>query len=303
MRPELRDRLLFGLSIAALVLAGLASDLARGSHLAVLVLGLIGAGLGCREFARLARGTAPGVQLWPMLVVCLLLVAEAHLHGRPIVFNQPPGSTPDLIIFAPADFACQMFLCAGLAWVVLAQMRRHGTDHFVANVGATMLGMLYLGVTISLIQGLALIEGAGHPGRGAQLVFLFLAAVKLGDVGAYFGGRAFGRHKMCPQISPGKTWEGFAFSFVGSLAGTYLFVWIFTHACAQQAFDAWWKPAVWALVLNPIGVVGDLVESCMKRDAAVKDSGTAVPGFGGFLDILDALLIAAPAAYLLTLWL
>ena len=88
---------------------------------------------------------------------------------------------------------------------------------------------------------------------------------------------------------------------VGSVGGTYLFTFILSTLYVHQPFASWWQPAVWALVLGPIGVAGDLAESCMKRDAAVKDSGAAVPGFGGFLDILDALILTAPAAYLLAL--
>ena len=137
--------------------------------------------------------------------------------------------------------------------------------------------------------------------RGTQLVLLFLATVKMGDIGAYFGGRTFGKHKMSPRISPGKTWEGFAFSFVGAIGGAYLFTWGLTATCAHAPFDGWWQPLVWALVLGPLGVAGDLAESAMKRDAAVKDSSNVVPGFGGFLDILDAVILAAPVAYLLAL--
>ncbi len=178
-------------------------------------------------------------------------------------------------------------------------MSRLGAERFFANVGAAVLGIAYLGVAFSLLMHLALLGRDGQPGRGTQLVLVFLATVKLGDVCAYFGGRAFGRRKLAPRISPGKTWEGFAASFVGAIGGAYLMCAILAAACAQPPFAGWWQPAVWGLVLGPLGVAGDLAESCMKRDAAVKDSGAAVPGFGGILDILDALILAAPVAYLL----
>jgi phosphatidate cytidylyltransferase len=140
-----------------------------------------------------------------------------------------------------------------------------------------------------------------NPDRGTELVLLFLAATKLGDVGAYFGGRAFGRRKLAPGISPGKTWEGFYCSLAGSVIGVYGFQALLIALGAPHPFGAWWAPTVWALCLGPLGVAGDLAESCMKRAAAVKDSGTALPGFGGFLDILDALILAAPLAVLLAL--
>ncbi|MBA3937206.1 MAG: phosphatidate cytidylyltransferase [Planctomycetes bacterium] len=294
MRVELRNRLLFGTIIAAAVVGGLISDLARGSHVAVLVLGVLGVALGSLEYARLARTLAAQIPVLPMVVTSVALVLEAALHD-PAISSSLPGAAGRLAGF-PVELVT---IGLGLAWVVLEQMFRHGTERFFANVGAAMLGLVYLGVSFSLLMDLALLGAPGNPGRGTQLTLAFLATVKLGDVCAYFGGRAFGRHKLAPRISPGKTWEGFAASFVGAIGGAYMVCAISAATGAQQPFAGWWQPAVWGLVLGPLGVAGDLAESCMKRDAAVKDSGAAVPGFGGILDILDALILAAPVAYLL----
>jgi phosphatidate cytidylyltransferase len=300
MRPELRNRLLLGSGMGLVAVLGVVLDLVRDSHQAMLVLGLAGVVAGSREFARLARQTlAAEVQLAPMMVVGVLLVLEAHLHRSFAIDVHTNPLLLRVLLDWPSQPLIPLLLALGLVWVVLAQMLRRATERFFANVGATMLGMLYLGVAINLLERLALVDDERNFNRGTQLVLLFLAATKLGDVAAYFGGRAFGRHKMAPRISPGKTWEGFAFSFLGSLGGVYLFDWLLAISCPHTPFDAWWKPAVWALLLGPLGVAGDLAESCMKRDAAVKDSGTALPGFGGFLDILDALILAAPVAYLL----
>lgn len=300
MPPELRNRLLLGSGMGLVAVLGVMLDLKYDSHRALLALGLVGVLAGCREYARLARQTlAAEVQLAPMLVVGVLLVLEAHLH-RTITIE--PGISPwllRLLLDLPSQPLVTLLLALGLVWVVVVQMLRHATERFFANVGATMLGMVYLGVALNLLERLALVDEPTNFNRGTELVLLFLAATKLGDVAAYFGGRAFGRHKMVPRISPGKTWEGFAFSFLGSLGGVYLFDWLLALCGQHHPFDAWWKPALWALLLGPLGVAGDLAESCMKRDAAVKDSGTALPGFGGFLDILDALILAAPVAYLL----
>jgi phosphatidate cytidylyltransferase len=304
MRPELRNRLLLGSGMGLVAVLGVVIDLMRESHQALLVLGLAGVLAGSREFARLARQTlAAEVQLAPMLVVGVLMVLEAHLHRS---FAVDGATSPWMLRAMLVLVECTsqplipLLLALGLVWVVLVQMLRHATERFFANVGATMLGMVYLGVALNLLERLALVDEPHNFNRGTQLVLLFLAATKLGDVAAYFGGRAFGRHKMAPLISPGKTWEGFAFSFLGSLGGVYLFDWLLSLSCPHTPFDAWWKPALWALLLGPLGVAGDLAESCMKRDAAVKDSGTALPGFGGFLDILDALILAAPVAFLLS---
>jgi phosphatidate cytidylyltransferase len=311
MRPELRNRLLFGFPMAGLVIGAIAHDLIRGGHWGILALGIIAGISGSIEFTKLARAHATHARLAPLVVVVVLLVLEAHSSApRYFAFESPEATTPggSMTSFdstvAGRGIAfplIPLILGFGLLWTVLAQMFRYATENFFANVGSTLFGMIYLGISLHLLQQLALIEGPDHVTRGTQLVLLFIATVKLGDVGAYFGGRAFGKHKMSPRISPGKTWEGFAFSFVGAIGGTYLFTWILTLTCTHAPFTGWWQPLVWGLVLGPLGVAGDLAESAMKRDAAVKDSGAAVPGFGGFLDILDALILAAPIAYLLAL--
>lgn len=297
MRAELRYRLIFGITIAGLVIGAVAHDMARASHLGLLVVGLIFAVAGCIEFTRLARSHATHARLAPLVVVVVALVFEAHLHRGPL-------SLADGSVITLSDGGLPLvalILGLGLLWTVMAQMFRYATENFFANVGSTLFGMIYLGISVHMLQRLALSDSPDNVYRGTQLVLLFLATTKLGDVAAYFGGRTCGRHKMSPRISPGKTWEGFAFSFVGAIGGAYVFTWMLALTCDHQPFDAWWKPLVWALVLGPLGVAGDLAESAMKRDAAVKDSGTAVPGFGGFLDILDALILSSPIAYLLAL--
>jgi CDP-diglyceride synthetase len=313
MRPELRNRLIFGFSMAGLVIGTVVYDLLSGSHWGILALGVIAGISGSIEFTKLARAHATHARLAPLVMVVVALVVEAHVSAGRFVEAPAgaPAATPDTPGMVSASITVEswnpglplipLILGFGLLWTTLAQMFRYATENFFANVGSTLFGMIYLGISLHLLQCLALLETNDNAVRGTQLVLIFMATVKLGDVGAYFGGRAFGKHKMSPRISPGKTWEGFAFSFVGAIGGAYLFTWALTTWTSHAPFAGWWQPLVWALVLGPLGVAGDLAESAMKRDAAVKDSGAAVPGFGGFLDILDALILAAPIAYLLAL--
>jgi phosphatidate cytidylyltransferase len=120
--------------------------------------------------------------------------------------------------------------------------------------------------------------------------------VKFTDIGAYFGGRALGKHKLIPWLSPGKTWEGLFFG----LATAGLIGAVFSHFISQPDYHlAWWKGVIFGAVIGGIGQLGDLLESLMKRDAEVKDSGRLIPGFGGILDIIDSPLLAAPFAYLM----
>lgn len=282
MSRELRNRIVFGLLFTGLVIAAVLSDAGRGTHIGTSILALIGVIVGSREYVRLARSLAPELALLPILVANVLLVLSP-------LAEQAGGS---LAAFA-RDEAAVVIIGITLGWVLLEQMFRRGPDGIFAHVGAAMLGIAYLGIPFLLLQRLA-----GLP-AGSSLLLVFIAAVKLGDVTAFFGGKTFGRNKMCPSISPGKTWEGFACSFIGAIGGSYLFAWLPTTWGSPAPFTGWWQPAVWGLVLGPLGVLGDLAESCMKRAAGSKDSGASMPGFGGILDVLDALIIAAPAAYLL----
>lgn len=297
MNAELRNRLLFGAVLILIVGAAVACDVSAGSRWGILALGLAAVLLGAREFTRLARVHAARVRLAPMVLVSLALVAEAHLHPGGVLH----GLLPELAGRLAAQPLVPLLLGAGLLWTTLSQMAsRAPIERFSANVGGTLFGMIYLGLCFNQIERLAILSTPEDPARGLQLLACFLVAVKCGDIAAFFGGKALGRHKMCPAISPGKTWEGFACSFAGSIGGTLALSALFA-ALGPAPFAAWWQPVVWGLVLGPLGAAGDLAESCLKREAAMKDSGRGAPGFGGYLDLLDAVILAAPVAYLLAL--
>jgi phosphatidate cytidylyltransferase len=281
MTTELRNRLIFGPLFAGLVTAVVAIDLTTGTHFGIAALGALTMILGSREYVRLARSLAPDLRLAPVLIANLVLVLL------------PLWSTLPGLAGCSSTDTVAVVLGLFLGWALLEQMFRRGPEGIFAHVGAAVLGVIYLGIPFLLLHRL------GELPNGGQFLLVFIAAVKLGDVSAFFGGRTFGRHKMCPTISPGKTWEGFAASFVGAIGGSYLFAWLPSCWGSVSPFDGWWQPAMWGLVLGPLGVLGDLAESCLKRAAGAKDSGSSMPGFGGVLDILDALIIAAPAAYLL----
>ena len=123
---------------------------------------------------------------------------------------------------------------------------------------------------------------------------MFLAAVKFADVGAYFTGSAIGRHKLIRWLSPHKSWQG----LIGGLAAAAGVSLLIVAALKIDGIHLW-QAAVFGVVVGLAGLFGDLCESLLKRSANMKDSGSAVPGFGGVLDILDSPLLAAPIAYLL----
>jgi len=176
------------------------------------------------------------------------------------------------------------------ALLALASLLWQGGD-FEARLStsaATLLGSVYLGGLGGAMAGLALLAPVGD---GPWRVVLLMAVIMVADSAAYFAGRAFGRRKMAPSISPAKTWEGAAAGLMGGVLG----------ALAVRALGLHRLPALDAAVLGAlvaaVGMAGDLAESLLKRWAGVKDSGTLFPGHGGMLDRLDSLLFGAPILY------
>ncbi|MBI2384087.1 MAG: phosphatidate cytidylyltransferase [Gammaproteobacteria bacterium] len=181
------------------------------------------------------------------------------------------------------------FMAAAFAWWCLAFFLLFG---FPRNLqehrpGAWRLGLLGQILVLPTILGVAVLHGM-EDGR-LKLIYT-LALVWVADTGAYFAGRALGKHKLAPQISPGKTWEGVA----GGLA--LCAVWALT--AGAFAFKAQGAELAVLLVLSMlvagVSIVGDLTESMFKRLVGVKDSGTLLPGHGGMLDRVDSLLAAVP---------
>ncbi|MGD0540212.1 MAG: phosphatidate cytidylyltransferase [Tepidisphaeraceae bacterium] len=186
--------------------------------------------------------------------------------------------------------------------MILAAIRRASgrhTEEAITHMAGTVLAMLYLGGLAWFLMALRVKHSAdqqhGFQGSTAAVVMILLV-VKFADIGAYFGGRAFGRHKLIVWLSPSKTWEGlFCGLAISALIGL---------ACSiiwpNQLSTLNWRTALlFGAIIGAVGQVGDLLESLMKRDAKVKDSGNIIPGFGGLLDVIDSPLLAAPAAYLL----
>jgi phosphatidate cytidylyltransferase len=120
------------------------------------------------------------------------------------------------------------------------------------------------------------------------------------DSGAYFVGRAVGRHKLCPRLSPGKTWEGIAGGLLGALAAGALVGWLGMRFLGGVGLV---PGLMLGLVVSVVSPFGDLVISMMKREVGAKDSGTLIPGHGGILDRTDSLLFVVTAAYYLAIWL
>ena len=163
-----------------------------------------------------------------------------------------------------------------------------------------LFGLIYIAYPLTLVPLLWKQED------GPALVLFLMVCVWCGDIAALYIGRAFGRHKLAPRLSPGKTWEGAVASVAGSVAAAGLVIYIADSLTARgntllHISEPVWQSLLLAVVLNIAAQLGDLLESAIKRGAGVKDSGTMLPGHGGILDRIDALLLAAPVLWFVLL--
>lgn len=177
--------------------------------------------------------------------------------------------------------------------VLVLELRRGHPAGSVANLGATVLGVFYvgwLGGHLGLLRGLPAQAGLADS-LGAFVVYFTLLVTWAGDTGAYFVGRAFGRRPLFPAVSPKKTVEGTVGGvFASILAGIGGGYWLLPELDLRDSI-------LLGAVGGIVGPIGDLVESLLKRDFGVKDAGEVIPGHGGVLDRFDSLFFVAPVVY------
>jgi phosphatidate cytidylyltransferase len=191
-----------------------------------------------------------------------------------------------------------LFQMAAIFWVIAGPYALIRKPTLAAGPWRAFL--LFAGIVVFVACWHALVAARSV---GVAFVLSLLLVVWLADIGAYFAGKALGRHKLAPSISPGKTWEGaiggwLAVTVIGALAASTAFYapTVFTALVAHLGWD---RGFVALTVLVAFSVVGDLFESLLKRQAGVKDSSGLLPGHGGVLDRIDALLPVLPIAWLL----
>lgn len=230
----------------------------------LVVLG-VAAVMACDEFLKMSRHAGLGAGRWLPLGLTGGLLAASWIYG---VTGLAVGIVAALLTLSTARLA-----------------NRDSPDGSLGGVSAETFAVLYLGITAACLGWIRL--WPGDP-AGVKLLFFYLVCIWVGDSGAYYVGRNFGRHKMSPRISPNKTVEG----LLGAVVTTYA-----AAAAAAYVLDLGMDPihiAALATILAAAAPIGDLVESQFKRDSGVKDSSSLLPGHGGFLDRTDSLFYAAP---------
>ncbi len=233
-----------------------------------LVVCLVTVGLAVQEYNLLIRAIAPAAPMaWlHLLVPAAAIGATAILTGH---------------LAMPAEVAIAGFGVTGVVLGTVVLFARTPMDQVAPALGGLSFGLPYFAAAIASLAALQR--------EDPWLIFLLAGIVFLGDTAAYYFGTAFGKHRLAPVVSPKKSWEGAVAGFLTSLAAAV--VW------------GLWRDRVDVLVIAVAGItaiaaqLGDLVESMLKREAKIKDSGGLLPGHGGMLDRLDALLFAAPVFY------
>jgi len=283
---ELTRRVLFGVIAAPL---GVLVIFAGGAALAAL-LAIVSA-LAAWEFFRIARGSG----LTPLEDVGIPLagVVPLFVHARYLRLFEPPLSAMAIAV---------------LAVLAIALFVRGVNGRPLGAAASTVFGVLYTGGMLSfgyairyhqyVIESVRVPLGGVAVSAGGLLLLLPILLTWASDIGAFFIGRAFGKRKLMPSVSPGKTVAG----AIGGLAATIVVGWLYVRflltPTTQLAFVRGGLVAFAALV-SVAAQIGDLAESLLKREAGVKDSSHIIPGHGGVLDRFDSLLFVLPVSYVL----
>jgi phosphatidate cytidylyltransferase len=249
----------------------------KGSPLAITLASACVAVLCAWEFLGLADASgAKTPRICVVLAVAALFVCS---------FERPEYLAPVL--------GALSFLLFGICTFRAGQT---GLSRVLLDTGSSVFAMLYCGLAMTAVPALA----AGENGPSVLIFLMF--AVWAGDIAALYVGRTLGHHKLAPSLSPGKTWEGSVASLAASVLVTAVLV-LLSSELSRRSIEVLLLPGAivrWlllAVLVNLAAQAGDLLESAVKRGAQVKDSGTLLPGHGGVLDRVDALLLAAPVLW------
>lgn len=252
-----------------------------GGCFVVLMTLLAGAGL-VEFYGLVERRGLVCFKLWGLAAGVLLMASTFFYLSGAVLPQRLPSKANDfetgiLVVFV-------LGLC-------LRQFVARSNPAGLLAISTTLFGLMYVPWLLNFVQKINFMPGAD----GRLFLIYFLVVTKFSDMGAYATGSVFGRHKMIPRVSPGKTWEGFAGALIFSVGASLLI----TSLAGDRLTGMNPRHAILLGLILAVGaVVGDLIESLFKREAGLKDSGRLFPGIGGILDLLDSILFNAPLMYL-----
>ena len=265
----LKTRIILGTAMLIAFCGIIYIDYAFDTDIGIGILGMLAGGICLFEFYNIVekKGFAP-FKLSGIIggiIVFLGLWCSIYNDGLKPIFS---------FILFPIIF-----------WLFFVQALKRGIDDTIKNVSVTVFGIIYICFFLSFIMQIR------HMHDGLNVILIVLLLTKGGDIGGYLFGRKFGRHKFS-SFSPNKTIEGASFALFCSLM-----IAVCLNAIPGMKVMPFYLIVPFGLLVGASGIIGDLIESIIKRDMAVKDSSSAIPAFGGLLDILDSLLISIPVAY------
>ena len=253
----------------------------------LLVLGV--ALLAAREYFDIAEKTGfRPMRGWGYaFLVCIFVVAYYPGNEPRIGLGWYETHDPGIV-----PVSALLLLIASPFILLVAGLRRDSLAQALPASASSFLLLPYVGLSLATM---VLVRSQWN---GAAFLLLLMLLVWCGDIAAYYVGRAIGRHKLAPRISPGKTWEGAIASVMGAVIVAMLLFHFIIPIAGPLAIAPLWFVGLFAICVNVAAQAGDLVESALKRGAGMKDSGTLLPGHGGVLDRIDALLFALPVGLL-----
>jgi phosphatidate cytidylyltransferase len=254
-----------------------------GNQLALIIVSALVAMLAAYEYLALTRSGDEVVPAWWMLPAVVVLFVVTY--------------------YRPLEAVLPVLSALGLSLLTIVAFREAANNHLdrvLPITAAGFFGLIYIAYPLTLLPQIIARE------NGPTLLIFVMLVVWTGDIAALYVGKAFGKRKLAPALSPNKTQEG----ALASLAGSVLIAAALAGVCELvgrhgstllHISEPLWQTLLLAAIVNIAAQVGDLLESALKRGVGVKDSGAMLPGHGGILDRIDALLVAAPVLWYLLL--
>jgi len=252
------------------------------------------------EFHRLWKGTLCHPS-WLMMIGAAVMVAMANV---PVLWRDYPADCPigrlGWVLSGVGAAVLIAFIYEMLSFDPKSANEETRRGDVATRIARSALAFVYIAMLFGFVLSHRQIQDNNHLGVAA--IVLIITTVKLSDSFAYFVGKSMGNAKIAPKLSPNKTVEGAVGAIFGGIAGAALIVFVVSPYLINVTVPKpWWWFLVYGIAVTLAGMVGDLAESLLKRDAQIKDSSSWLPGLGGVLDVIDSLVFAAPVSFVIWL--